>query len=151
MRQLLLVIVAALASVRASHGTAGGCDCPVLGQRAHLNVGLPNIQCSIQLLCATGCARSIFPKQKCCCLLLLPQLDSVLPLFSKPCVVSITPFWPHFAGDEHGYLLQVLGLCKSMRGCRVQAALGMCFLTCFYFLVEGLGSLQLSLIIMQPN
>lgn len=55
-RELLLVVVATLASVRVSHGTAGGCDCPVPGweQRAHLNVGLPNIQCSIQLLCATG-------------------------------------------------------------------------------------------------
>lgn len=57
------MIAAAMVSVRASHGMAGGCDYLVPGwkQRAHLNMRLPKIQCSIQVLCAAG---SILPKQK---------------------------------------------------------------------------------------
>lgn len=115
------MIAAALVSVSASHSTAGGCDHPVLGwkQRACLNMGLPEIQCSIQVLCAASCAGSILPKQKLCSLLLLPQVG----LTFHPLVQASS--WqhpPHFGPIPaphlrlQGNLLRVLGLCKSMQG-----------------------------------
>lgn len=95
-------------------GVAGGSGCcaicrrptawlvavPGWKQRAHPNMGLPEIQCSIQVLCAAGCAGSILPKQKRCSLLLLPQLGSLFPLLSKPPLGNMPPFWPHSPGVQ---------------------------------------------------
>lgn len=115
----LLVIVAALASVRASHGTAGGHDRPVPGwkQRARLNMGLAKIQCSIQGCCvlpavlgASFQSRNDAPCSSC----------HSWAHFSPSCPSLLLAASPRFGPVSPemgcGYLLRVLGLCRSMRG-----------------------------------
>lgn len=128
--------LAALVPVRVSHSTAGG--------RAHLNVGLPEIQCFIQmLLCQEGLSKAE--------MMVLAPAAMIGFIFPPSCPSLLLVASPHFGPVPPemgcGYLLQVLGPHRSVWGLLGAGS----FWGGYYFLAEGPGSLQLRLIIMRPN
>lgn len=141
-----LVVAAAVVSVRVSHGTAGGCDRPVPAgkQRACLNVGVPEIQCSVRVLCAAALPGASFQSRNDAPCSRCHGRAHFSLLLSKPPLGNIPQFWPHSAGD--GVWVSAVGAGAvpdraGVTGCRQ-------LLGWVIFLAEGPGSLQLRLIIM---